>query len=573
MNFNEKIDLLNKVKKEFRNAVSLSFSELTNYLKLEDIISTDFETKLLNVFMESDRSGDKMFIKALEDNYSYRSFGSSLFERFKDDSNACKKIIDKYLDYALKTEEFNLINFSFLKGNEDYVSQKLLNEKKLLELINKNNSNDVISKIWDRTLVTSDSKTIYSLIQLLEDTNSTYTNLPLIILNQNLSSDQKVEIIKKTYKQKDQNKYIMFMRDSIVNLNDLDTFIEATIIQNNRVKEKDRGVVDILRRIFVGIRGNSSTVNFDKFQNLKEFSVKYRKYFTTSVCNTFLDADTSYYIRRNARGFLVELFKDISFEEKIKLATDVKDFGEYLFEDYKQLLDDSKGKQTEELVLNYVVKQKGINQITGKLNESEVANYINKFPSLIPYVKDIFKLDQRNSWRYSDNDDITRLVNILKKLNKNVIEDPNLSLFSNESFGYQYFGFNVDNNKSYHNNVSNFIIFNNKTLNMINTVLSAADSKDYLKEYLYNKILKTYADESFIASDMLTVLISALNNDVISEILSKSDNPKSRAADVFQEIIFKPVLFLFEKFFPDQYETVKENLNSLETNLKIIINI
>jgi hypothetical protein len=573
MNFNEKIDLLKKVKESFQSAVNISFDGITNYLNVEDVISTDFETKFLGIFTTLDKSSEEMFIATLEDNYSYRSFGSSLFGRFREDSDACKKIIDKYFEYALKTEKFDLVRLSFLKGNEDYISQKLLNDKRLLELINKNDSDNVISKIWDKTLVTSDSKTIYSLIQLLEETNSTYTNLPLIILNQNLSSDQKVEIIKKTYKQKDQNKYIMFMKDNIINLNDLDTFIEATIIQNNRVKEKDRGVVDILRRIFVGIRGNNSTVNFDKFTNFKEFSSKYRSYFTTRVCNSFLDSDTSYYVRRNARSFLVEMFKDLPFEEKIKIATDVKDFGEYLFEDHRSLLQESKGKPTEELVLKYIVKQKGISQITSKLDESEVADYINRFPALIPYAKDIFRLDQRNSWRYSDNEDVSRLSKIVKKLNKNVIENPSFSFFTNESRGYQFFGFDPNDNSSY-NNANNFLGFNNKTMNMVNSVLSDSDTKDYLKDYLYNTILKSYADESFIASDMLTVLIAALNsNNTVSELLSKANNPSLRQSDVFQEVLFKPVLAVFDKFFPDQYPTVKENLSSLETNLKIIINI
>ena len=64
-------------------------------------------------------------------------------------------------------------------------------------------------------------------------------------------------------------------------MNDLSDFIEATILQNNRVRKEEEGFMDLIKRIFIGMRGEYFYVEnkMEQLSNVKEFIDKYRGYF------------------------------------------------------------------------------------------------------------------------------------------------------------------------------------------------------------------------------------------------------------------------------------------------------
>ena len=62
---------------------------------------------------------------------------------------------------------------------------------------------------------------------------------PILITNQNISKEEKINILKKTYKQKDLSKYISYFKE-VNDLEVIDILIETVVFQNNRVREKNK---------------------------------------------------------------------------------------------------------------------------------------------------------------------------------------------------------------------------------------------------------------------------------------------------------------------------------------------
>jgi len=308
----QKIELIKDVQNTFgSHSIRIDSSYITKTLTIDEVLSDEFENELLLVLDSYEKVAAVRFIKFFEE-YSTRN-------TFKDISeNDREKIIDKYIRLANVDDNSISINtksMALLNGKEDYFISSILKSKSFRVFMNSGDTN----RLLDNTMVNSDSATIMSLFEHLTKINFEYTNYPLVILNKNLDQEQKISIIKQTYKQKDLNKYTIFMKEKLVDLNDLDSFIEAIIIRNNRVKEKSNSIIDLLRRLFIGIRGNNGSVDFSKYENSKAFFEKYRVYFTKSVIEN-LTSDNSYYISRNASKFLSRLFNSATFEEKIKVS-------------------------------------------------------------------------------------------------------------------------------------------------------------------------------------------------------------------------------------------------------------
>jgi hypothetical protein len=587
MNFKEKIELLNKVKTEFKNGVDLDFNKIASTISIDDIVNTDFEELFLPLFeryKENNDSAKKVFNTKLESSRYSDNIGRELsyIFRARQDRN---KIIDKYFRYAEELGSFNLGNFAFLSevGDENYINSKILKNEKLSEIMISTNSRDVISKLWDKVLMTADEDTINGLVKFLEDNKSEYTNLPLVILNKNISNDNKINIIVKTYKQKDLNKYTTFMRENIVDLNDLDSFIKATVLQNNRVKEKERSVQDIIKRIFVGIRGNSSSINFSKFINTSTFFAEYRKYMTPNFCNAII-SENNYYTRRNANELVTQFYMDAEFEEKMFISSKVKGLGQRLFDNIVNTLKFYKNDPVKEkLILNYMLSEFSIEDLWKKLEIKGLSKMIDKHPDIFASkIGRLIDLNEKSSWRRSM--DVEEAIELLKLIDNSVIQRDDLT-FINLERNKKYeldkiknFGFSLeDSQKSSFmssRNAQSFLDFNNTFLKNIVSVMSSLKS-EIIKKKLYDVFFYTYNDEDYVASELLTVLTTSLDKETIDAIINtaKKYGKLIRDEDVFSEVIFKPVLNLFKAFYPEQYSTVKNNLEILETNLRIIINI
>jgi hypothetical protein len=591
MNFKEKIELLNKVKTEFPRGVDLNFQNITSTISVNDVISTDFEELFLPLFekyKENNDSAKKVFNTKLESSRYSDSIGRELsyIFRARQDRN---KIIDKYFRYAEELGSFNLANFAFLSedGDENYINSKILTNEKLSEIMINTNSRDVISKLWDKVLMTADENTINGLVKFLEENKSEYTNLPLVILNKNISNDNKISIIVKTYKQKDLNKYTTFMRENIVDLNDLDSFIEATVLQNNRVKEKERAVQDVIKRIFVGIRGNSSSVNFSKFIHTAAFFAKYRKYMTPNFCQAIMN-ENNYYTRRNSNELVTQFYMDAEFEDKMFISSKIRGLGQKLFDNISNTLELHKNDPVKEkLILNYMLTEFSMNELWKKFGMEELAKAVNKHPEVFgPRMGKLIDLTEKSSsWRRNVNMD--EVIEFLKLIDTSVLERKDfLFVGSIEDQSYELertrnFGFSSDNDNNkkssyYSNNAPLFVDFLNNFLRNTKMILSHLKS-DVIKKKFYDTFFYTYGDEDYVQSELLSILTSSLDKKTMDDIINtanKNDVGKLfNEQNIFEDLIFKSVIKVIEEFYPEHYDNVKTNLETLETSLKIIINI
>lgn len=158
-----------------------------------------------------------------------------------------------------------------------------------------------------------------------------FKSYPLIILNENIEKDTRVRILKNKYKQKDLASYIKEIEKNVKSLEVVDDFIEATVLQNNRVKEKEAGIVKIMKYLFIG--DGSTYFRSNKYTNIYKFAFKYKKYFLDpEFCKIFfekcLDFQTmSYYRSRNFREFLSTIImKGCNNEEQLTILTNFSRF-------------------------------------------------------------------------------------------------------------------------------------------------------------------------------------------------------------------------------------------------------
>jgi hypothetical protein len=593
MNFKEKIELLNQVKKEFQRGVDLNFQNITSTISVDDVISADFEELYLPLFERYKEDGEsfkKLFNTKLESNRYSDSVGRELsyIFRARQDRN---KIIDKYFRYAEEIGSFNLANFAFLSedGDENYINSKILTNEKLSAIMISTNSRDVISKLWDKVLMTADEETINGLFKFLEENESEYTNLPLVILNKNISDENKISIIVKTYKQKDLNKYTTFMRENIVDLKDLDSFIEATVLQNNRVKEKERAVQDVIKRIFVGIRGNSSSINFNKFTHTAAFFAKYRKYMTPNFCNTIVN-ENNYYTRRNANELVTQFYMDAEFEDKMYISSKIKGLGQRLFDNISNTLELHKDDPVKEkLILNYMLTEFSMNELWKKFSMEGLAKVVNKHPEIFgPKMGKLIDLTEKSSsWRRGINMD--EVIQFLKLIDTSVLERKDFQFVgSGENQNYELertrnFGFSSDNDNNkrssyYSNNAPLFFDFLGNFLKNATMILSHLKS-DVIKKKFYDTFFYTYADEEYVQSELLSILTNSLDKNTMDGLISAANTSGSGVSrsfneqNIFGDLIFKSVIRVIEEFYPEHYDDVKTNLETLETSLRIIINI
>lgn len=246
-----------------------------------------------------------------------------------------------------------------------------------------------------------------------------YLNFPAIVLNPNISEENKIKAIKLTYKQKDFPKYKELFREKLKDLKDLDAFIEATIFQNNRVREKEACLIKLIKDIFISSEPfgpNKDSFRYyymssdecekvlEKLVNKKYFSEKYMHYFINRefmvrLYNETCNLSTKTYSRKyQYKAFFKEIiFKEYSLKEKLELT---KDFPQYecIFEDIQEYIPNILSNNDEEglelVIRRLAINSSGIetmNELFYKLN-TRSAGY--SYTDVISRLKDTDILDK-----------------------------------------------------------------------------------------------------------------------------------------------------------------------------------
>jgi hypothetical protein len=566
----EIIELIKNTKKSLpQSAVSFNLNAIVKGLGLEDILDNKFEEELMPL-VNGGTNGKGMFLSYLE-NYESEH---NILKRFNKEER--KKIIDKYIEISIDVGFNTISRLKIIDGNEDYLLEKLIEKEMLKKILS---SDDFINKMMDAAMVKSSYDIIIRLYNYCNNNKLNYQNFPLVMMNGKIPQKEKIKILKETYKVKDVIKYTSFIKENITDLEDLDSFIEATIIQSNRIKEKDRAVVDLIRRVFIGIRGDNSSIDYSKFKNSQEFYSKYRTYITDSTILNFTNDSVSYYTRSNSVKMISEFFKKSDFETKIRISKLDKSIGDKLIGEAKDIPEDLKGdKEKEKMFIDYMLTRNGFETFYLNFGMEKTIEICNKYPEIVSgYISKSISISKKyNSWSTMQINDVISLIlqfpnSIIQHKDFRIsrLDQPTCSLgFPNlkGKNGGQGYGF-------YHNVASPILEYNTDFLQNLVRLLKSKDCSDLLKNKIYEEVLSLYEDSSYVQGDLLSNISETMANDDFMESLKNRNNSKIMNESDALDLVFNPTIKLAEDHFPDKAEEIKTNLESLRRNLSIILNV
>jgi hypothetical protein len=563
--FKEKIEMIKEFTKEFdRNVIDINERNLLGKISLEEFLDPMFENEFINIlysyhYSHSKTNVDK-FLLLVQDNRI-----DNFMEKLNKEQR--EKVYDKIIDKMKETDISIRGNFLNLK-NDEY-SEFLL---KIIDnnLLNRfyNNYEDFIKLAANYAMSYKDLITINKIKTAFDkdpEFSKLYVDYPLVIINKNLKKEDKIEIIKSTYRKKDLNKYTKFIRNNLRDMNDLDDFIEATILQNNRVHKERSNFIDLIRRIFIGMRGEYfyGEINLDKLENVEEFTNKYRDYFTTEVVKD-LTQISNWHIQNNVINFISKLFKNQNFEYKMIVSRGNQAIGQRLFSNLDEIPEEIIGNEKlERLYLNYMINTSS--KITDMLNSDFhlTMSYVNKYPEIFSEAfREAYKIGSNGNYYtyYSIMSDTNTIINFLSNLKEdNIVK---FELFTEEYFIKLGMVSNLSEWNS-HNSISTDA---NKFFNVIIPILEeTCENNPIFKQYLYKKYFNQFENEDYM-NDMVTNISKILNTDRIGSAVVSEFNENS-----LQDVIIKLFTKLkdFAKILPDS-DLIVENIEKARDELIII---
>lgn len=195
----------------------------------------------------------------IEDGEKYDAFTQSDVFRYVFDIIKSKKIFD---------------------GDENEAAIEKLFNSSLMEY-GRYGTNDYASKFFDYIMI--NSKNALKYIDKIKNSRyrGIYNSFGAVITNGKLSREDRIAAIKKVYTQKDSVSVINAIRSTFTNFDVIDDFITATILDNNRLKNKSSAIQNFMTKMFIG---SSSGYSLGMNKTLKsipgftEFAKKYVGY-------------------------------------------------------------------------------------------------------------------------------------------------------------------------------------------------------------------------------------------------------------------------------------------------------
>ena len=150
-----------------------------------------------------------------------------------------------------------------------------------------------------------------------------YNSFGAVITNNKLSKEDRVSVIKKVYTQKDSANVINVIRSSFTNFDVIDDFITATILDNNRIKNKSSSIQSFMAKMFIEPKSGRSfgSKELPSIPGFTEFAKKYAGYIGDELMNIY-DTENPYgrNYTRNLRAlqFVSEMISaGLTFDEQM----------------------------------------------------------------------------------------------------------------------------------------------------------------------------------------------------------------------------------------------------------------
>lgn len=258
----------------FSSYNNLFSSEIFKTFSLREIISDDFLETLYPIAIKYTRFSIISYFSAVINSSTFNPSEEESKYLFNKYFNIiCSKINIDDIKYSLTTIIKTLEGISKTK-DESEIIEFLFNENFFKNI---SCSKETVSEYVNKIISSSSIENMENFISMVREQVPDYAAFPLIILNPNVSQENKIKAVKLTYKQKDFPQYKRLFRDNITDFNDVDVFIKATILENNRVREKEDNLIKFFKDIFVSgdyyFRSNT-------LKNIKTFFENYKQYFT-----------------------------------------------------------------------------------------------------------------------------------------------------------------------------------------------------------------------------------------------------------------------------------------------------
>ena len=151
-----------------------------------------------------------------------------------------------------------------------------------------------------------------------------YNSFGAVITNGKLSREDRVSAIKKVYTQKDSANVINVIRSSFTSFDVIDDFITATILDNNRIKNKSSSIQSVMAKMFIEHKSGRSfgrNKELPSIPGFTEFAKKYAGYIGDELMNIY-DTENPYgrNYTRNLRAlqFVSEMISaGLTFDEQM----------------------------------------------------------------------------------------------------------------------------------------------------------------------------------------------------------------------------------------------------------------
>ena len=491
------------------------------------------------------------------------------------------------------------------KATEPYLEQdalvKFLFEKNFFKALKIQSS--YINDFLDGIMANGKFKNAIELIRVIQEQIPDYKSFPLIVMNENLDKESKIAALKLVYKQKDLPSYKMYFREKLKNLNDLDCFIEATIMQKNRVKEKDDNLIRLIKDIFIsGDYHSYCDIDRKGFIGIEEFSQKYSKKLSEPIFirrlynETVKSMSTLIYERREQyEAFLRLVFSSVDPLTKIKAlqqCPELSSLGSTFSRDFRNSFVGGDYDTAKEILKVFVTwSENDVDTLMNKVGEELFSAVIDKFKddgaldryfenfNIISLGKGI-KNPSRNT-KIISKIDASGMISLLKEdiIDRVNFLDENTLL----SFGFPYEEisalFNSKNKSGYYASYNTFPSIKTEMQQFIYALKYISESSSTTDEYMIKIINKFF--KVFESSEKTEITIQSfmnLNNDSDTKSFGSWNN-KSRTIDEVSYLMeyFKDVAINFydriiknDSSFVERKENFISNIENVSDTINLV---
>lgn len=473
----------------------------------------------------------------------------------------------------------------------EYTQEELI--IKLLNYSSSNNGflkfNSEFKKYIDKTVANGHIKNFDDFKNAVDNGIYDYSNYPLLIANPNFTDEEKINVIKKTYKQTDLNKYKTFLSQELKSFKCLDLFIQATIFQNNRIKQKDDALIEIFKFMFIETsRTDKSRVDLIKDANSLEDSNKIEEYKNKYFKNPeFVDLFwhraiiTSRDQSRRETSFnalINALFEDDDLDDIIDVMYNIKAYNNVLYKKVENKYKEIKYSDLKEKVIQIIMDHyKLINYESYSfetcIKDTSITKDIYEFGNDSNILDNYMQTRRFTSvciWKYKD---YPHLLSLLKEENSETFFLPTI------------------------NKLKEIVTRNNRFISLFDTIKALAFSLDcdiaeidsnyltddisetYRKELfeiIYNKYFKSLVEDDELRSELGAswCFLASLTTDQSRIAYTWSTDTRKYAYPTFCDIVtqmmnaFKKIAYVIDK--EKEYELLYNELDNYAISTKLI---